>query len=169
MWVTEDHIVLQRDLEVLSNWSSVQFNVSKCFILTITKKHNPSLFQYIYHPWTDIGESRAGWLPRCYNFKRSSMGVSLQQNHAESKSHSWAPTLHLIFMYTGCQGQSLPGPRVRPQLVYASESWNPYNTNTVNRLEQVQRAAARFVYRDYQTENYCNITDQHLGLGFTLF
>ena len=39
---------------------------------------------------------------------------------------------------------------VRPQLEYASESWNPYNTNTVNRLEQVQRAAARFVYRDYR-------------------
>ena len=53
----EDHIVLQRDLEVLSNWSStwlMQISVSKCCILTITKKLNIRPVS----PWTDIGESR---------------------------------------------------------------------------------------------------------------
>jgi hypothetical protein len=39
---------------------------------------------------------------------------------------------------------------VRPKLENASESWNPHNANTVNQLEQVQRGAARFVYRDYR-------------------
>ena len=107
------------------------------------------------------------------------MGVSLQQNHAESKSHSWAPTLHLISMYTRCQGQSLPGPRVRPQLENASESRNPYNTNTVNRLEQVQQAAARFVYRDYQrttsvtslfnTLGWDSLHSRHLASQLSMF
>ena len=40
---------------------------------------------------------------------------------------------------------------VRPRLEYASEVWNPYYTaKSANRLEQVQRAAARFVFRDYR-------------------
>ena len=39
---------------------------------------------------------------------------------------------------------------VRPQLEYASEAWNPTSVTQVNQLEQVQRAAARFVHRDYR-------------------
>ena len=39
---------------------------------------------------------------------------------------------------------------VRPRLEYAAEVWNPHSTTIVDRLEQVQRAAARFVYSDYR-------------------
>ena len=39
---------------------------------------------------------------------------------------------------------------VRPQLEYGVEAWNPYEVTSINRLEQVQRAAARFVYQDYR-------------------
>ena len=39
---------------------------------------------------------------------------------------------------------------MRPRLEYASEVWNPYTTSMVDRLEQVQRAAARFVFADYR-------------------
>ena len=39
---------------------------------------------------------------------------------------------------------------VRPQLEYASEASNPYSIKTVNRVEQVQRAATRFVFRDFR-------------------
>ena len=39
---------------------------------------------------------------------------------------------------------------VRPQLEYAAQVWNPYTLDGVNRLEQVQRAAACFVFGDYR-------------------
>ena len=39
---------------------------------------------------------------------------------------------------------------VRPQLEYGSEAWNPHNITTVNGLEQIQKAAARFVCSDYR-------------------
>ena len=39
---------------------------------------------------------------------------------------------------------------VRPQLEYAAEAWNPYNITTADRLERIQRAAARFVHHDYR-------------------
>ena len=39
---------------------------------------------------------------------------------------------------------------VRPQLEYGSEAWNTHNITTVNGLEQIQKAAARFVCSDYR-------------------
>ena len=39
---------------------------------------------------------------------------------------------------------------VRPQLEYASEVWNPSTITEINRIEQIQRAAARFVFADYR-------------------
>ena len=38
---------------------------------------------------------------------------------------------------------------VRPTLEYASAVWDPFRTTDINRLEQVQRRAARFVHRNY--------------------
>ena len=37
---------------------------------------------------------------------------------------------------------------VRPQLEYAAEAWYRYNITTADRLEHIQRAAARFVHQD---------------------
>ena len=39
---------------------------------------------------------------------------------------------------------------VLPQLEYAAVAWNPYNITTDDRLEHIQRAAARFVHHDYR-------------------
>ena len=39
---------------------------------------------------------------------------------------------------------------VRPQLEYSSEAWNPHTKIARDRLEQIQKTAARFVQRDYR-------------------
>ena len=39
---------------------------------------------------------------------------------------------------------------VRPQLEYASILWSPYTDQDINKLESVQRRAARWVTRDYR-------------------
>ena len=38
---------------------------------------------------------------------------------------------------------------IRPQLEYASAVWNPHDNKSVNKLEQVQKNAARFVTGNY--------------------
>ena len=38
----------------------------------------------------------------------------------------------------------------RPNVGYASNVWNPANKDTVNKIEAVQRRAARFAIGDYQ-------------------
>ena len=41
---------------------------------------------------------------------------------------------------------------VHPQLENTATVWHPYQLNHVNTLEQVQRRAARFVFKDYSTK-----------------
>ena len=38
---------------------------------------------------------------------------------------------------------------IRPRLEYASPSWNPYTSRNINKIEAVQRRAARFVLGNY--------------------
>lgn len=39
---------------------------------------------------------------------------------------------------------------VRPKLEYAAAVWDPHQSYLVDKLEMVQRRAARFVYNDYR-------------------
>ena len=52
---------------------------------------------------------------------------------------------------------------VRPQLEYASEIWNPNTTAVINRLEQVQRSSAKFVFADYSKRNHVTPLIQELN------
>ena len=47
--IPEDHNILQKDLDQLSDWSSewlMHFNIKKCAVLSITRKRNPSIYNY---------------------------------------------------------------------------------------------------------------------------
>ena len=52
---------------------------------------------------------------------------------------------------------------VRPQLEYASAVWSPYTKENINKIEKVQRRAARWVSNDYST--YSSVTDMLSNLG----
>ena len=54
--------------------------------------------------------------------------------------------------------QSLIPSMVRPTLEYASASWDHYMTEDINRLEQVQRRAARFAHNNYHDRFAYNIS-----------
>jgi hypothetical protein len=48
---------------------------------------------------------------------------------------------------------------IRPQLEYASPAWNPHTTRNINKLEAVQRRAARFVLGNYNYGPDAHLTD----------
>ena len=52
---------------------------------------------------------------------------------------------------------------VRPQLEYASTVWSPHTDLDINKLEFVQRRAARWVTRDYQYTSSVSIMLQDLN------
>ena len=49
---------------------------------------------------------------------------------------------------------------VRPLLEYASPAWNPHTLRNINKLEQVQRRAARFTLNYYQYGSSAGLTDK---------
>jgi len=52
---------------------------------------------------------------------------------------------------------------VRPLLEYSSAVWDPHTQRNIDKLEAVQRRAARFIVNDYST--YSSVTDMLNRLG----
>ena len=53
---------------------------------------------------------------------------------------------------------------VRPILEYTSSAWDPYTHQNINKLEALQRIAARFVTGDYRTTS--SVSDMNSNLGW---
>ena len=53
---------------------------------------------------------------------------------------------------------------VRPKLEYASCVWNPYRHQNINKIESVQRRAARYVFNDYS--RYRHVMPMVKSLGW---
>ena len=53
---------------------------------------------------------------------------------------------------------------VRPKLEYASSAWNPHTQCNIDKIEMVQRRAARFVYNDYS--RYSHVSPMIKALGW---
>ena len=54
----------------------------------------------------------------------------------------------------------------RPQVEYASAVWSPYTKENINKIEMLQRRAARWVYNDYSP--FSSVTDMLSNLGWRL-
>ncbi|XP_011675592.2 uncharacterized protein LOC105443737 [Strongylocentrotus purpuratus] len=147
----EDHQILKDDLQQLSRWSSnwmMDFNVKKCAILTITRKRTPSIREY---------HLSNGLIPRVKEYKYLGVTVAADlrwNKHCQTIRHKASRTLGLLRRTLSPCTRDVKSRAytalVRPQLEYASEAWNPHSVTVTKMLEQVQRTAARFVYRDYR-------------------
>jgi len=139
-------LTTSRDLNTLTEWASkwlMSFNPTKCVHLTITRKANP--------------------LPSCYSIGDSIiqqvnstkyLGVTITSNlswsehiiNITNKANSTRAFLQRNL--NRCQ-QSVKSAcyitYVRPILEYASTVWPPHQVGDINRIEMVQRLAARFV------------------------
>ena len=149
----EDHDLLQQDQQALADWSStwlMQFNIKKCAILTITRKRMPS-----HHQYKIFGETLERVDQHDY------LGVTISHDlrwdvHCNKTKQKASRTLGLLCRTLSPCKQNVKAKayqtlvRLRPQLEYASVTWNPYTLVGVNRMEQVQRAAARFVFGNYR-------------------
>ena len=147
-----DSIILQRDLDILSQWSTLwqmKFNVSKCVLICCSR--SPNLFQYNYQLYDHILDVRDEHLY---------LGVLLH------KSLSWSNHIaktsakaSQLFNFLRCNlSNCSPSVKasayltiVRPVLEYAASVWDPYQQNDILSLEKVQRRAARWALSDYGT------------------
>ena len=132
---------------MMDTWQ-MAFNVKKCGILSITNKKNRLTHDYLMK-----GETLARVPQHEY------LGVTIadnlkwtpQVNKVASKA---SRTLGLIRRNLHCCStkvkKSAYETLVRPKLEYATTAWSPHTTKAKQRLESVQRSAARFVLGDYR-------------------
>ena len=153
-----DQIKLQDDLHRVFKWAEkwqMSFNASKCQKLTITRKTKPHTLKYKVD--NHHIESTA-------NHKY--LGVNINSNmdwkhHIQNITSSARSTLAILRRnISSCLSdvksrayQAL----VRPKLEYSSAAWNPHQQDQVNRIEAIQRQAARFVSNNY--ERTASVTD----------
>lgn len=148
---SNDCLSLQHDLDVLYKWScswQMDFNASKCKVLSITRSHDPIVFNYCMNgtPLEKVG-----------SFK--DLGVVVDEtlsftehvNSTISKSSKVcgfikrslgfnAPTSVKLQLYlTLC----------RTVLDYGSVLWSPQSKLLIKQLETVQRSMTKYILNDF--------------------
>ena len=147
-----DPAILQQDLDQLQVWEKtwqMQFNASKCHVLSVSKKKETTRTSYSIHGEILQNVDSAKYL-----------GIEI------SKDLSWKKHINSItnkanktsaFLYRNLR--SCPRRTqttcyktiARPLLEYASPVWDPPQEYLAQDLEKVQRRAARRIMHDFRT------------------
>ena len=146
----EDHVYLQQDLDHLTTWANswqMKFNTSKCRLLSITNKRNSSLHNYFLDSQplesTDEHDYLGVRMSRDLRWNRHCLKVTAKANKVLGLlRRTLKPCSQKVKerAYTTM---------VRPILEYAAPVWSPYTSKDVQKIEQVQKNAARFVTNNY--------------------
>ena len=143
---------LQKDLNSLMKWEydwQMNFNPKKCFVMRLTHARHMTRFNYI------LGEKS---LQETDNHPY--LGVHITNDLTWNKHiHQITATANRTLAFVRRNLYSCPQhikksaytTLVRPLLEYSSSVWDPHTKTLVNKIEMVQRRAARFCHNDYKT------------------
>lgn len=145
-----DATKLQEDIDALQNWEStwqMSFNPDKCEVLRITNKRNKIMANYYIH-----GQQ----LQIVDNAKYLGLTISKNlswNNHVNNITKKANSTLAFLRRnIRNCPQRAKTqayNTFVRPSLEYASTVWDPHTQANINKVESIQRRAARFVTNNY--------------------
>ena len=141
---------LQHDLQHLESWEKtweMEFHPKKCTVLPISRSTDPIINTYRLHGHVLESVSSAKYL-----------GVTLTKNltwnsHIDNVCKKANKTLGFLRRNLKIGSQKVKDMAyktfVRPILEYACTVWDPYTQEQIDKLEAVQRRAARFVVNRY--------------------
>ncbi|KAK3096098.1 hypothetical protein FSP39_023212 [Pinctada imbricata] len=147
----QDQVELQKDLVSLQQWEEkwmMTFNPDKCEVLRICRKRTPLHMDYAIHNQVLNITDSAKYLG--LNIHKS-LGWDTHIDKITKKANSTMAFLgrNIRRCPTNIKAQCYTT-LVRPSLEYAASVWNPSKKDSINKLEAVQRRAARFATGDYQ-------------------
>ncbi|KAL8595170.1 hypothetical protein ACOMHN_013843 [Nucella lapillus] len=144
-----DQAQLQQDLHRLTEWEKswdMQFNPAKCNTLPVTRSRRPLQPSYQLHGHILETVKAVKYL-----------GVTIQGdlcwddhvNNIVSKANKTLGFLRRNLKISRSVKEQAYKAFVRPILEYASSVWDPHTQKNIDKLEAVQRRAARFVCNRY--------------------
>ena len=147
----QDHIILQQDLQQLEIWAGqwgMKFNATKCYIMSLLSKssHLNSLENQIlkqvslipYRLGVQLSENLS-WSEHISSItKKANSCLGLLRRNLRSCPEECRRTGYLAL--------------VRSVFEYSAVAvWDPYQERDIDKLEDVQRRAARFIKQDYRS------------------
>ena len=152
-----DHIALQKDLQNLTSWANtwgMSFNAKKCYLLRSRSKSSffytikDSILQQVKNsPYLGVTISD--------DFK-----WSMHVNKITAKAGAMLGLLKRNLKHCPMECKKLGYiSLVRSNLEYAASIWDPYQQGDIDRLEKVQRRAARFISGNYTSREEGFMTD----------
>lgn len=145
-----DSVSLQDDLNKLAKWEErwkMSFHPEKCNVLTISRKKQPIMNSYTLHGQQLEHVTTAKYL-----------GVSITSDmkwnqHISNICKKANNTMSFLKRNLNIRNANIKEKAykslVRPTLEYACTTWDPYLKEDKNRIEMVQRRAARYVVNRY--------------------
>lgn len=146
-----DHTQLQEDLHTLVKWQDtwqLHFNIKKCFVMRITHARSQKFYEYTLGD-TVLADTK------CHPY----LGVNISSNltwskHINQITSNTNRNLNFVrrnlYSCTKQIKQTAYMSLVRPLVEYSSSVWDPHQSDLTNKIEMVQRRAARFVSNDYK-------------------
>ena len=146
----QDHIALQEDLKNLEKWAAewgMKFNAVKCYTLPIKQKtfymyqlDNTFLKEVTSNPYLGLNISD----DLTWNYHINSMCKKASSTLGFIRRNlQRCPKETRLMAY-----RSL----VRSTLEYGAVIWDPFTQNEVDKIERLQRQAARFIHNDFKSK-----------------
>ena len=155
-----DALILQSDLNSCQDWADkwlLKYNVSKCEVMRVTRKHSPLLAQYCLND-TPLN------IVTSYKYLGIHLDSKLTLNTQVTEVTKKAMNM-LYFIHRNLK-KSTPLVRersynifVKPILEYAAAAWDPFTLSANKSIERVQRKAIRIVTHNF---DYSKSTDELL-------
>ena len=144
-----DQLLLQQDLAALETWAeywSIKFNVSKCYLMSFHRSEHPysSHYKLDNHILEQVEEN-----PYLGVTIHKSLKLASHINKISNKANSVLGFIKRNLKHANREELAYTS-LVRSILEYSSTVWDPFYQKDIDRLERVQRRAARFVLNDYK-------------------
>ena len=162
----KDVSILQKDLTSLVEWADLwqmSFNAKKCFSINVTNKRKQTQSDY------NIKSSALESVEH-----QPYLGVEIDKSlsfneHIKNVAAKANKTLGFLRRNLAKCSEDVKSRAyttlVRPQLEYASASWDPATQTNILELEKIQRRAVRFVFNIYD-RGVTSITEKRKELGW---